>query len=161
MFCGRLPEGVSVNAIARSLQLEDVVLDVVVASKAELLDAIGQHMERSHGLPHRGVVQDLTRREQVGSTGLGEGVAFPHARFSKLDRILVAYMRLTQPVPYASRDGKPVSDVLVLLVPKEATEEHIRILAEAARMFGDQSFRKRLRNCSNPIEVKRLFDAWA
>jgi nitrogen PTS system EIIA component len=150
-----------VNVIARYLQLEDVVLDVVVASKAQLLEAIGLHMERSHGLPHRGVVQDLTRREQVGSTGVGDGVAIPHARFSNLDRILVAYMRLMQPVPYDSKDSKPVSDVLVLLVPKAATEEHIRILAEAARMFGDQTFRKHLRNCNNPMDVKQLFDGWA
>jgi nitrogen PTS system EIIA component len=155
------PEGASVNVIARYLQLEDVVLDVVVASKAQLLEAIGRHMERSHGLPHRGVVQDLARREQVGSTGVGDGVAIPHARFSNLDRILVAYMRLMQPVPYASKDSKPVSDVLVLLVPKAATEEHIRILAEAARMFGDQTFRKHLRNCNNPMDVKQLFDGWA
>lgn len=149
------------NVIARYLQLEDVVLDVAVASKAQLLETIGRHMERSHGLPHRGVVQDLTRREQVGSTGVGDGVAIPHARFSNLDRILVAYMRLMQPVPYAAKDDKPVSDVLVLLVPKAATDEHIRILAEAARMFGDQTFRKHLRNCNNPTDVKRLFDGWA
>jgi nitrogen PTS system EIIA component len=150
-----------VNAIAKCLQLEDVVLDVTVADKTELLDAIGQHMERSHGLPRRGVILDLTRREQVGSTGLGDGVAIPHARFNNLDRILAAYMRLKQPIPYASKDGKAVSDVLVLLVPKQAAEDHIRILAEAARLFADQGFRKRLQDCGSPLQVKQLFDAWS
>ena len=149
------------NTIASLLRPEDIVLDLVVSNKSELLDAIGQHMERSHGLPHHSVARDLDRREQVGSTGLGEGVALPHARFTHLERILVAYLRLELPIPFGAPDGKPVSDFLVLLVPKEATEEHIRILAEAARMFHDRGFRAGLRKCVDAQEVKRLFDGWS
>jgi PTS system nitrogen regulatory IIA component len=148
------------NTIATLLQPEDIVLDLVVSTKDELLDAIGLHMERSHGLPQRAVALDLARREQIGSTGLGEGVAIPHARFEKLDRILVAYIRLDLPIPFDAPDGKPVHDFLVLLVPKQAAQEHIGILAETTRMFSDRRFRARLRQCGNPLEVKQLFDAW-
>jgi PTS system nitrogen regulatory IIA component len=149
------------NAIASLLQSEDIVLDLVVSTKEELLDAIGRHMERTHALPHRAVTQDLSRREQIGSTGLGEGVAIPHARFETLDRILVAYIRLDLPIPFASPDGKPVHDFLVLLVPKQAAEEHIRILAETSRMLSDRRFRARLRQCGDAMQVRQLFDSWS
>jgi PTS system nitrogen regulatory IIA component len=152
--------GGSVNTIASLLQVEDVVLDLAVADKPALLDAIGRHMEHSRGFPHEGVTRDLSRREQVGSTGLGQGVAIPHARFGNLDRILIAYLRLKPPIAYDAPDGKPVTDILVVLVPKQAAEEHLSILAEATRMFADRGFRERLRQCANPLEVKRTFDAW-
>jgi PTS system nitrogen regulatory IIA component len=150
-----------VNTIASLLRVEDIVLDLGVAGKSALLDAVGRHMELSRGLPREGVTRDLSRREQVGSTGLGQGFAVPHARFGELDRILVAYLRLKAPIPFDAPDGKPVSDILVVLVPKQAAEEHLSILAEAARMFADRGFRERLRRCADPSEVKRAFDAWA
>ena len=93
-----------------------------------------------------------------GSTGLGEGIAIPHARVENLSRIQLAYLRLKTPIPYGAPDGKPVSDVLVLLVPKQATEEHLWILAETAQMFADHRFVERLRACRHPIEVKSLFE---
>src|SRR4029077_12160149 len=87
-----------------------------------------------------------------------EGVAIPHARVRNLDRIRVSYMRLKSPIPFDAPDGKPVSDILVLLVPKQATEEHIRILAEATKKLSDQRFREQLRRCKQSLEIKRLFD---
>jgi PTS system nitrogen regulatory IIA component len=70
-------------------------------------------------------------------------------------------MRLKSPIPFDSPDGKPVSDVLVLLAPKQATEEHLTILAEAAQMLSDRSLRDRLHLCSDRFQVKRLFEAWS
>lgn len=148
------------NTIANLLIPEDISLDVKVADKAHLLDEIGKHMERRHALSRDWVIAGLSRREQAGSTGLGQGVAIPHARVRDLDRILVAYMRLKPAIPFDAPDGKPVSDVLVLLVPKLATEEHLRILADAAQMFADIGFRKRLHACAHPQEVSRTFVDW-
>ena len=119
------------NTIAQYLWPEDILLDIDVANKAELFDAIGRHMEREHAMPRERVVVGLSRREQVGSTGLGEGVAIPHTRVEDLSRIQLAYLRLKTPLPFDAPDGLPVSDVLVILVPKQATEEHLWILADA------------------------------
>jgi PTS system nitrogen regulatory IIA component len=148
------------NAIASYLRPEDILLDADVSGKHELLDAIGRHMEQAYSLPRASVSQSLARREQLGSTGLGQGVAIPHARVKDLNRILAAYLRLNSPIPFDAPDGEPVSDILVLLVPKQATEEHLRLLADASQMFADNRFRARLRQCGDPVEVKRLFDAW-
>jgi PTS system nitrogen regulatory IIA component len=149
------------NTIAHYLRPEDILLDTDVSSKPELLDTIGRHMEQAHSLPRESVSPSLARREQLGSTGLGQGVAIPHARVKDLNRILVAYLRMKSPIPYDAPDGEPVSEILVLMVPKQATEEHLRILADASRMFANRQFRRRLRQCSDPQAVKQLFDAWS
>lgn len=111
-------------------------------------------------MPQAWVVLSLSRREEVGSTGLGEGVAIPHARIKDLDRIQVAYFRLAAPIPFASPDGLPVSDILVLLVPKQATEEHLSILAEATRLFSEPRFRRQLHGCEQASAVRQLFASW-
>ncbi|WP_366504391.1 PTS sugar transporter subunit IIA [Propionivibrio sp.] len=72
----------------------------------------------------------------------------------------VSYVGLKSPIPFDAPDGKPVSDILVLLVPKQATEEHLQILAEATQMFSDGRFRERLHQCKHAQEVKQLFATW-
>ena len=118
-------------------------------------------MEREYSMPRALVAESLTRRELAGSTGLGEGVAIPHARIKDLERIHALYARLNSPIPFDAPDGKPVSDILVLLVPKQATEEHLIILAEATQMFSDRRFREHLHVCKDTLEVKGLFITWS
>ena len=148
------------STIAALLNPRDIVLDLAVSTKAELIEMIGRHMEQVHGMPAEWVTVSLSRREQVGSTGIGDGVAIPHARVRDLDRIKVAYLRLKHSLPFDAPDGKPVSDVIVLLVPKQATEEHLRILAEATQLFSNPAFRRALQGCTQPAEVKALFEDW-
>jgi PTS system nitrogen regulatory IIA component len=150
-------EELQLNRIADLLRTEDIILDLVVASKNQLFDEIGRHMENKHGMPQAWVVLSLSRREEVGSTGLGEGVAIPHARIKDLERIQIAYFRLAAPIPFGAPDGKPVSHILVLLVPKQAMEEHLSILADASRMFSDARFRERLHLCQQASAVSALF----
>jgi nitrogen PTS system EIIA component len=148
------------NTVADLLLPEDILLNMEVSSKSQLFEEIGRHMEREHAMPQEWVALSLSRREKVGSTGLGYGFAIPHARVKNLDRIQLAYVRLKSPIPFDAADGQLVSDILFLLVPKQAVEEHLGILANATRLFSDRRFREQLRLCQNPLEVKRLFGAW-
>lgn len=148
------------STIAKLLSSKDIRLDIEASSRDHLLQEIARHMEREHGMPQEWVFQSLSRREKVGSTALDEGVAIPHARIKDLQRVRLAYIRLRQPISFDAPDGKPVSDILVILVPKEATEEHLHILSEVTQMFSDRQFRQQLRNCSEAGETKRLFDDW-
>ena len=145
------------NGIADLLWPEDILLNIEASSKSQLFEEVGRHMERKHALPQGWVVRSLSRREQVGSTGLGEGVAIPHARVKDLDRIYLAYVRLKSPIPFDAPDGKPVSHILVLLVPKQATEEHLRILADATQLLSNRRLRESLCRCHAPADVKELF----
>lgn len=80
------------NSIVNLLSPEDILLDVEVSSKGQLFDEVGWHMARLHAMPEESVARSLSRREQVGSTGLGLGVAVPHARINGLEQIQVAYV---------------------------------------------------------------------
>jgi PTS system nitrogen regulatory IIA component len=152
-------EKAALPMLADLLGVEDILLAMDAASKRQLFEEIGRHMEREHALPQAWVTESLSRREDVGSTGLGRGVAIPHARVKNLKRMQVAYVRLTQAIPFDAPDGRPVSDILVLLVPKQATEEHLGILAQATQLFSDRDFREHLHPCQSASEVKRLFEA--
>lgn len=166
MINGQIPsylppkEIAQLNTLAHYLSAEDICLDAEVPSKPALIDAISRHMERTHSLPRETVFHGLSRREQLGSTGLGQGVAIPHARVHDLDRILAAYMRLKLPIPFDAMDGQAVSDILVLLVPKQAADEHLSVLAEATRLFSDRRFRVCLHQAGTAMEVRQLFDSW-
>ena len=149
------------NTIARLLWLEDILLDMDVSNKRQLFDEIGRHMAQEHAMRPEWVTRILSRREQAGSTGLGEGFAIPHARVPDLDRMYLLYVRVKSPIPFAAPDGKPVSDILVILVPGPASEEHLRILADATQTFSDHEFRESLRSCQDAPEVKRQFDVWS
>jgi PTS system nitrogen regulatory IIA component len=152
-------KAIAVNMIANRLGKQDILLDVDVSSKDGLFDAIGRHMEQEYSLSREAVSSSLGRRELLGSTGLGDGFAIPHARVRNLDQIRIAYLRLKSPIPFDAADGNPVFDILVLLVPKEAADEHLQVLAEASRMFDDKRFRARLKQCRDPAEAKHLFDS--
>jgi len=131
---------------------------VVAPGKLELLGEIAQHMEWVHGLGRDLVLRSLLHREQIGSTAMGQGVAIPHARIDSLERIQIAYLRLKEAIAFDAPDGKPVCDVFVILVPKAATEAHLRILGDASQMFSDVAFREQLHACTHPADVKQLFD---
>lgn len=147
----------TVNIIASYLDEKDILLDVYTTSKERLFDKIGRHIALQHGIPEVHVTNALGHREQIGSTGLGEGVAIPHARIKDLDRIVIAYLRLKMPIAFDAPDHKPVRDVLVLLVPQQATELHLQILADVSQCLADRKFRELLHGCDHAMAVKQLF----
>lgn len=146
--------------IGSLLAVEDVLLDVVSGSKVDLFDEIGRHVEAVHEMMRGSVARALLHRERIGSTALGHGVALPHARVAGLERILPMYLRMKSAIPFDAPDGSLVTDVLVLLVPKIAAQEHLDALAQASQMLSDQRFRERLHECKAPLEAKRLFESW-
>ena len=91
------------------------------------------------------VFERLLERERLGSTGLSGGVALPHARMPDIRHTRGAFLRLAEPVEFDSLDGQPVDLVFALLVPEEATEAHLQLLAELARLFNDAALRRQLR----------------
>lgn len=145
--------------VADCLHPGDVLLDVEVSRQPELFACVARHLAVRHGLAVAAVEHALARRERLGSTALGEGVAIPHARIEGVDEVVAAYLRLRQPLPFAAPDGLPVTHVLVLLAPKQAARAHLDILADATQRFGEQRFRERLQSGCDAAAVLRLFEA--
>ncbi len=113
--------------------------------------------ENRLGLARSIIFDSLFAREKLGSTGLGQGVAIPHGRIKGLKQAVGAFLRLATPVPFDSPDGRPVDLLFVLLVPEQATEQHLQILSELAQNFSDRAFREKLHAAADPAAVVALF----
>jgi PTS system nitrogen regulatory IIA component len=94
------------------------------------------------------IFERLLERERLGSTGLAGGVALPHARMPGIDACRGAFLRLAEAVEFDALDGTPVDLVFALLVPEDANEEHLQLLARLAGMFNEQAIRDKLRAAS-------------
>ncbi len=148
------------SQIADLLPAANVLLGLDASSKARLFDAIATLFETNHGLARHTVVDSLAAREKLGSTGLGQGIAIPHGRIKGLKEAQGAFARLASPIAFDAPDGKPVSQVFVLLVPEHATEQHLQLLSELAQMFSDRGFRDQLAAADTPETLHRLFRDW-
>lgn len=148
------------NQIADLLPPANIAVDLDVPSKARLFDAFGALFHANAGLDARVVSASLDAREKLGSTGLGQGVAIPHGRIKGLREARGAFARLKAPVPFDAPDGRPVSQVFVLLVPEHATDLHLQLLSELAQMFSDKAFRDALATAASVADLSTLFRDW-
>ena len=120
------------NPLTNLLSASQVLLDFDASSKKRVFEQAGMLFESHLGLARSVVFDSLFAREKLGSTGLGQGIAIPHGRIKGLKHAAGAFLRLATPVPFDSPDGRPVNLLFVLLVPEQATEEHLQILSELA-----------------------------
>ena len=124
---------------------QDIELDLDVPNRWEALRAVSAMVERSHSARAAPVFRALWRREQAGSTGMGNAFAIPHARITGISEPVTVYVRMKTPLAFAAPDGKRVSDLFVILVPADgANAAHLHILALVAEAFSDRDFRARL-----------------
>ena len=135
-------------------------MGLAAVNKSQVLDEAGRLLASIEGLEAGHIAASLAARERLGSTGLGSGVAIPHARLQGLRKAVAAFIRLGFAVDFDAPDGKPVSDVLVVLVPELATEEHLQLLAQAAEMFNDRRFRDHLHKQTDAQGVYQTFANW-
>lgn len=147
------------NPLINLLTADQVLLDLEAGSKKRVFEQAGMLFEARLGLARSIIFDSLFAREKLGSTGLGQGVAIPHGRIKGLKQAAGAFMRLANPVAFDSPDGRPVDLLFVLLVPEQATEEHLQILSELAQRFSDRAFRESLQTASDPAAVVALFQA--
>jgi PTS system nitrogen regulatory IIA component len=148
------------NRLAKLLPPGNIALDVSVTSKKRVFEQAGLLFENNHGVARAVVTDNLFARESLGSTGLGAGVAIPHGRIKGLKQPLAAFMRLSEPVPFESPDGKPVSLLIFLLVPEQATQQHLEILSEIAQLLSDRDMREGLATLPSPEAIHQLLTDW-
>ena len=148
------------NPVGELLALDDVRLDLDVSNKTQLLEQVAALLATRHGLSKTLILDSLTVREQLGSTGVGHGVAIPHARMNQCAVPAAAFVRAKLAIPFDAPDGKPVSVFLGLIVPNKASEQHLQLLATAAGMLSDRIFRDKLKTSTDPRIVRELLAAW-
>jgi nitrogen PTS system EIIA component len=148
------------NQISRLLPVNNVLLDLQASSKKRVFEQVGLLFENNHAIARAKVFDSLFVRERLGSTGLGQGVAIPHGRIKGLKDAVAAFVRLAEPVAFDAPDGRPVSLLVFLLVPEQATQQHLDILSELAQMLSDKSFRENLLNATDPVALHAVLATW-
>ncbi len=144
-------------SLDRILAPERVRCDVSATSRKRTLQALGDiFADADPALTAQGVFDLLVARERLGSTGLGDGCALPHARVPGLGRTLAAFLRLGQGVDFDAPDQLPVDLVFGLLVPGDSTDEHLDILAAIAGIFADDRVRASVRSQEDPARIREI-----
>ena len=136
--------------ISDILTPERTLADLDCASKKRTLESISRWLgSQMDTFNHKEVFNALIAREKLGSTGFGDGIAIPHCRLASCTQVTGVLVRLVNPIDFDAIDQQPVDLLFVLLVPQEATDEHLQILATLAGSFGQPEFREGLRNAAD------------
>ena len=122
-----------------------VIPALKVTSKKQALQELAAKAAKLTEQNERGVFETLLQREKLGSTGIGNGIAIPHGKLAKLERLFGLFARLERPVDFDALDGQPVDLVFLLLAPEGAGADHLKALARIARLLRDQDVAKKLR----------------
>lgn len=140
-------------SISSLLAKDHVFPDAHVTSKKRLLELIAEKAANHLNIPQKRIFSRLLERERLGSTGLGQGFAVPHARLEGLDRIHACFLKLDQPIPFDAADQEPVDLVFVLFVPEDSTEEHLQVLASLAKIFSQPQVANAIRQSHSSDEI--------
>lgn len=123
---------------------------VPASSKKRVMETIAEQIQhRDETLSEAQIFNNLVSRERLGSTGIGQGIAIPHCRLDGLDHVVGVLMTLEDGVSFDAIDNQPVDLVFALVVPKEATSEHLELLSQIAEKFNDRAFCDHLRQCTD------------
>ena len=148
------------SQIAQLLSIENIVLDLDVTSKKRVFEHAGLLFENHQGIARSTVFDSLFAREKLGSTGLGLGIAIPHGRIKGLKEATAAIVSLANTVAFDAPDAQPVSFLVFLLVPEQATQQHLEIFSELAELLSDKALRDTLKSASTAGEILQLVQTW-
>ena len=135
--------------IARLLSPEAVIAGLKATSKKQALQELAKHAAELTGVGDRRIFDVLLERERLGSTGVGQGIAIPHARLGELDRLFGLFARLDTPIPFDAVDDQPVDLIFLLLAPESAGADHLKALARISRLLRDKANCAKLRGADN------------
>ncbi len=139
------------------LPTERVLYDVPGGSKKRVLEFFSTFIaQNTPSLDSQEVFGRLINRERLGSTGIGNGVAIPHARSPHCSTPIGSFLKLSEAVDFDAIDGEPVDLVFVLLVPEQADDTHLALLGQVATIMNDANVRAQLRKAGSQRELLDL-----
>ena len=137
---------------------DGVITGLSVNSKKQLLERISVHAGSLTKMPSRVVFDALIKRERLGSTGIGGGVAIPHAVFTELKQSVVTITTIETAVAFDAHDKKPVDIVFTILGPDQADCDHLKLVSAAAKHLGNDAICQALRSAVTASDIRPCFD---
>jgi PTS system nitrogen regulatory IIA component len=136
-----------------------VIVDLASETKADVLAEMARALAKAEpALDAERLLEVLTEREGLQSTGIGEGVAIPHGKMPGLDRLVASFARSVKGVDFESIDGQPTHLFFLLVVPEHSGGQHLKALARISRFFRDASFREKLISATHLDDVFRAIE---
>jgi nitrogen PTS system EIIA component len=129
------------------LVLPNAILPALkVNNKKQALQELAARAAALTGQNERAILEVLTQREKLGSTGVGNGIAIPHGKLPNLGKLFGLFARLDRPIDFEALDGQPVDLIFLLLAPEQAGADHLKALARVARLLRDPEIARKLRD---------------
>jgi nitrogen PTS system EIIA component len=134
-----------------------VTIDLTATTKKGVLEELVDLLAKDGKVKDaKATVDVLLEREKLGSTGIGQGIAIPHAKSDQANEVVAAFGLSRRGVPFDSLDGEPVYIVFILVAPPNAAALHLKALARISRLLKDKFFRQALRDVKDPAEILRI-----
>ena len=125
------------------LKKDHIIADLISHDKKSVLDELSSFLKDKGEISNKeNLLVALIEREKLGSTGIGENVAIPHAKISEIDKIITVFARSQNGVEFESLDQKPVNFIYLILAPENSTGQHLKALARISRLFKNPSVRE-------------------
>ncbi len=145
--------------ISALLSPDRIFINTEITSKKKLLEFIANQVSSQLPLAKTTLYNNLLDRERLGSTGLGRGFAIPHARLAELDSAIGVFIKLEQAIKFEAPDNKPVDLVFAIIIPEQATDQHLQTLSALARIFSQEDICAAIRKADSSEEVVKLIDS--
>ena len=133
-----------------------IFIDPNITSKKKLLEFIANTVTDQFNLTQSALFNSLLDRERLGSTGLGNGFAIPHARLTDLDSTIGFFAKLATPINFEALDSQPVDLIFCIIIPEQATDEHLQILSSLAKIFSQSTVRDAIRDAKSSDDIIRF-----
>lgn len=131
--------------ISDLIKPDHVIARLRSTSKKQALQDLARRAAEITGQPERAIFSTLMKRERLGTTGVGNGIAIPHGKLSTLDRLYGLFARLDQPIDFDAIDDRPVDLIFLLLAPESSGADHLKALARVSRLLRDKPTCEKLR----------------
>ncbi len=139
---------------------ENIKLEHTANSKNQFLNDLIELIDKSGKLIDKDLaLKDVNERESIMSTGVGKGIALPHAKTKSVNQSIAALIILKNPLNFDSLDGVPVKIAFMLLGPENNVSLHLRLLSKVSRLMNNDSFRNQLIECKRADDIIKLFDS--
>ena len=151
------------NVLIKALNVDLISVNTMVSSAKKLLEEMARLLTKAldDEVREKDIYHQLLEREKLGNTGIGNGVALPHSRCEFATTAVVAIISLEQAVDYDSIDKQAVDLAFGLLVPKDASQEHLNLLANIAHLMSDPNKKNQLSQAESPQNIANLISSWS
>ena len=135
------------------LKKESILVDLRSNDKMGVLEELATPLARIADVNHKELVRVLMDREQLGSTGIGDGIGIPHGKLKNLESLALGFGLSRKGANFESMDGRPTYIFFLLITPENSTGLHLKLLARISRILKNDGFKKKLLNAANCDEI--------